>query len=94
MEARHSIGLIAVYIFLYYAIARSALTDIRRLKPELYPKPEASIGVELRDSIDMVKMLFDGSLPRELPRVFQVKLYLARAMLLSPLLFIGVFTVL
>ncbi|WP_093293417.1 hypothetical protein [Pseudoxanthomonas sp. CF385] len=96
MEARHIIGVAAMYAFAYYAIARSALADIRRFDSELFRHLGATPGVSAKNSTAIIEMLFDRRLPLEHhPREFRAKLFLARAMLLlSPALFIAVFVLL
>ncbi len=96
MEARHIIGVSAVYAFVYYVVARSALADIRRFDPRLFQHLGAPGGVSAKNSVAIIEMLLDRSLPQEhQPRGFRFKLFLARAMLLlSPALFIAVFVLL
>ena len=96
MEARHIIGVAAIYAFIYYAIARSALADIRRFDPGLFQHLGGTIGVSAKNSVAIIEMLFDRGLPQaHQPHWFRVKLFMARAMLLlSPALFIGVFVLL
>jgi len=96
MEAHHIIGIAAIYAFAYYAIARSALGDIRRFDSELHRHLGAVTGVSSKNSAAIIEMLFDRRLPQEHhPRGFRTKLFLARAMLLlSPVLLIVVFVLL
>ena len=91
MEARHIIGLAAIYVFVYYAVARSALADIRRIDPGLSQHLGGPGGVSAKNSIAVIEMLLDRGLPQEhQSRRFRAKLLLARAMLLlSPVLFIA-----
>jgi len=93
MEARHIIGVAAIYAFVYYAVARSALADIRRFDPRLSQHLEAPGGVGAKNSIAVIEMVLDRGLPRDhQPRRFRAKLLLARAMLLlSPVLLIAAF---
>ena len=96
MEARYIIGIAAIYAFVYYAVARAALADIRHFDPRLFQHFGAPGGVSAKNSIAALEMHFDRRLPQmHQPRAFRVKLFLARAMLLlSPVLFIAVFVLL
>ena len=96
MEAGHIIGVAALYALIYYAVARSALADIRRFDPDLFNHLGASGGISAKNSIAITEMLLDRNLPQaHQPRSFRCKLSLARAMLLlSPGVFIVMFVLL
>src|SRR5690606_6787159 len=96
MEARHIIGVAAIYAVVYYLVARSALEDIRRFDPGLSQHLGAPGGVSGKNPIAVIEMLLDRSLPQDhQPRRFRAKLLLARAMLLlAPVLLIAAFLLL
>lgn len=88
MKARDVISLMAIYIAIYYFNARSLLSWIRDSDKEYSERLGLTGGIGLRNSIEIVKILFDRNLPKpNYPDEIKFRLKFTRLMLfLSPVI--------
>jgi hypothetical protein len=91
MEARDWISLAALYVGVYYVVARGALRKLQAIDPVYSSKLGAKPGVGISNSLAVGKMLFDLELPkRSYPVGVSRMIVVARYMLfLSPLVLLG-----
>jgi hypothetical protein len=92
MEPRDWISLAALYVGVYYAVARWAMKGLQAVDPDYYAKLGARPGVGMSNSFAVGRMLFDRELPKQShPASVSRMIMVARYMLfLSPLALVGV----
>ncbi len=92
MEPRDWIALAALYVAVYYAVARMAMCKLKSVDPDCYSQLAAKPGVGIRNSFAIGRMLFNRGLPkRSYPASVSGMIMVARYMLfLSPVVLLGV----
>lgn len=92
MESKHWIALLALYVWIYYAIARSAMRKLQTIDPDYYSQLGAKPGIGMNNSIAVGRMLFDRELPKQSYPISVCRMItVARNMLfLSPFVIFGV----
>ncbi|MBH9554392.1 hypothetical protein [Inhella gelatinilytica] len=91
MEARDWISLAALYVAIYYTVARIAMKRLRTIDHDYFAKLGAKSDVGMSNSIAIGKMLFDSELPKQsYPAGVSRMIVAARYMLFfSPVVLIG-----
>ncbi len=92
MESRHWITLLALYVWVYYAVARSVMRKLQTIDPDYYYQLGTKPGIGMNNSIAVGRMLFDRELPKQSYPISVCRMItLARNMLfLSPFVVFGV----
>lgn len=73
------------YVFVYYAVARHALSILKNLDKDYFDmqSPDGGLPAGMKTSSAIVEMIFDFDLPHaEYGSVFKYELYAARMMLI------------
>ena len=80
-----------LYIWAYYAVARSAMRQLLAADPDYYSYLGAKPGIGMSNSLAVGRMLFDSRIPKPFyPRSVTRKIALARCMLyLGPIVLIA-----
>src|SRR3546814_7749754 len=80
-----------LYIWVYYAVARSAMKQLLTVDPNYYSYLGAKPGAGISNSLAVGRMLFDRGVPKPFyPQSVARKIALARYMIyLSPIVLIG-----
>jgi hypothetical protein len=95
MEPRDWTALAALYVAVYYAVARMAMRKLKSVDPDRYAELGAKPSVGMQNSFAIGRMLFDRELPkRSYPASVSGMITVARYMLfLSPVVLLGVISV-
>ena len=84
LAARDFIAIMALYVFVYYGLARSAMRQLRTVDPDYYVKIGGTHGLGMGSSWAVGKMLFDQQLPKQsYPAGISRKIIGARRMLMG-----------
>ena len=82
MAIKAAIAIAALFVGIYYALARNILSDLKRIDPDYYRWLGAKSGISGRNSLAIGEMLFDKSIPKNFyPVGIKRKLHAVRAML-------------
>lgn len=65
LEARDFIAMLALYIAIYYWLARSAFSQLRVIDPDRYSKLGGRQGIGMTNSMGVLRMLLDQELPKQ-----------------------------
>ena len=82
--------LAALYVWIYYGVARSALRELREVDPDYYRFLGAEGGLGMKNAMAVGQLLFDRQIPKAFyPARMRRKIAWARGMAcLSPLVII------
>lgn len=78
-----AIGVMAIYVFIYYFLARSVLARINRKDPDYFELTEngGDLPVGMKTSSTILEMVFDRDLPgRTYGQFVRIGLYTVRVM--------------
>lgn len=96
MDAKSLISAGAVYVAIYYWLARRLVSQLSTFDPEYFKHLGARGGVGPSNSFAMLGLLFDGEVPKNFwPAQFKLRLAIVRGMLVVyPCVLIALFMLL